>query len=174
VRRRVVLAVAGPIVLVLLVAQQLALRDLRELEASYIAAREPTACATQELVPFAFGNDDVDIDELDLALVELIEEAADEVRTQRRRFERARTLPFPPLRSARSALGNAYAAQGRLYEAMLADPQGSEPELRRLGRANARTERRMATARRWLVVDPPAEWNRRFVCDEEPPFVPPR
>ncbi len=172
-RRKVILIVVVALLL-LLGLQQLALRDLRRLERDYIAAREPTACATQALIPYAFRSEGVSDQELDDTIAELVEEAGAEVAEVRARFRaRGNVLPFPPLRAARRALGEALDAQEDLYEAMINRPEDSNEELRVSGRANNRTERRLATVRRFLLVDPHSDWDQRFVCDEEPPPVPP-
>ena len=170
--KRVVLpAVAVGFVLVAL-GHRVALRDLRGVESDYLAAREITACATQSLLPHAFGED-LDFDALDADLDRLTREAADASLELARAFERDDVAAFPPVRAARDRLATALAAQAALYAALVADPDGSNDELRRLGAANNAFERRAKSGRRWLLVGKPADWDERFVCDEPPPFVPP-
>lgn len=152
--------------------QRVALRDLRQLERDYIAAREPTACATQGLVPLAFS--DFTDAELDSTLEALISEAREESEAERQRFRRRTVAPIPPVRSAREALAEALDAQVALYDALVEDPQGSYDELKRLGRLNNTFERRAARARNLLLVGQPTGWKQRFICDEEPPTVPPQ
>ena len=172
--RRPKLVVPVVIALLLLVTggfvHRAALADLRQIERDYLAAREPTACATQGLLPFAFGE--IDLEELDRALEELVVEAGRESAEVRRRVEGRRVAPFPPVRSARDALEDALRAQTSLYEAMIERPDESEEELRALGRRNADVERKLARARNTLIVGRPTGWDRRFVCDEPPPATP--
>ena len=162
------------VVIVLLVGvavgHRAAVRDLRRLEGDYLAAREPTACATQGLLPFAFGR--IDLDEFDAALEELVVDAGRESDELRRRFGRRHVGPFPPVRDARDALADALRAQTALYEAMITTPADSEDELRELGRRNAVVERRLARARSALLVGRPTGWDRRFQCDDPPPPTP--
>jgi len=172
VTRRTVLLTCLAVVLVAgLVVHRIALRDLRRLEQDYIAAREPTACATQSLVPLALGR--LDLKDLDDVLVILTHEAHAASVELRDDFERRRVFPFPPVRGARAALAEALDEQVALYDAMIKTPDASEDELRRLGRANTRFERRAETARNFLLVGEGEGWARRFVCDDEPPFIPP-
>jgi hypothetical protein len=166
----VAIALGATIVVLLVVTQRFALRDLRVLEADYIAAREPTACATQGLTPFAFGE--VSFPKLDAALDRLVRQAGDQSSALRDRFHRRHVVPLPPVRSARAALADALDAQVALYAAMRDDPAHSEDELRTLGLANTRVERRFAALRRELFVGRPPGWGRRFMCDEAAPPTP--
>ena len=150
--------------------QRAALADLRQIERDYVAAREPTACATQGLLPFAFGQ--IDLEELDAALEELVVEAGQESAEVRRLVDRRRVLPYPPVRGAHEALTDALRAQTVLYEAMIERPADSDEELRALGQRNAAVERKLARARNTLLVGRPTGWDRRFACDEPPPATP--
>ena len=166
--------VAAIVFVVLFVLQRFALRDLRRLENDYIAAREPTACATQNLLPFAFPGEAPKRGERDAAVAKLVNEAAREVRTVRVKFvARGSVFPFPPLRSAHAAVRKSMDKQVVLYEAMVADPDHSDDELRASGLANTSAERKLNTVRGWLFVGSGKDWRRRFVCDKEPPFIPP-
>ena len=160
-------AVVAGLLVGLAAGQRVALRDLRRLEAVYVAGREATACATQSLLPFAFG--DIDLDELDAELERLVVEAGVETDRVRDRLDGRAVVPYPPLRSARRALARALDDQAALYEAMLIEPAGSEDELRALGRSNREVERRLSRVRRTLLVGEPSGWDRRYVCDEPPP-----
>ena len=154
-------------VLVLLVpVQRIALRDLRRLEQDYMAAREPTACATAALEPYAFDLDD--LEELDAVVEDLVRGALAESEELHERFAERRVAPVPPIKAAREELADALDAQVALYRAMLDDPDGSQDELRVLGRSNNRFERRAARARNLLLVGKPTGWDRRFACDTEP------
>ena len=155
-------------VLVLLIPfQRIALRDLRRLEQDYMAAREPTACATAALEPYAFDLDD--LDELDRVVEDLVRGALSESEQLHERFAERRVAPVPPISSTRDALADALDAQVALYRAMLEDPQGSRDELRVLGRSNNDFERRAARVRNLLLVGKPTGWDQRFMCDTEPP-----
>lgn len=161
-RAPLLVLVAG--VVVLLVVQQLALRDLRRLEAAYIGAREPTACATQALTPGAFSTDQSHLTE---TVLRLVTTASDQSQALRRRYHETDhvRMPLLQLQDSERAIGNALDAQISLYEAMVGDPQHSEPKLRTLGLANTEAERRLRRARRVLLVGEAPEWKRRFICD---------
>ena len=155
-------------VLVLLIPfHRIALRDLRRLEQDYMAAREPTACANAALEPYAFDLDD--LEELDAVVEDLVRGALAESEELHETFGDRSVAPVPPISTARGALADALEAQVALYRAMLEDPQGSGDELRRLGRSNNDFERRAARARNVLLVGKPTGWDRRFMCDSEPP-----
>jgi hypothetical protein len=170
-RRTLVLSVLAVVLLAGVVVHRIALRDLRRLEQDYISAREPTACANQALMPLALGR--LDVDDLDEMLVILTNEAHAESVGLRDDFKKHRVFPFPPVEGARAALADALDQQVALYDAMIKTPDASDDELRRLGRANSRFERRAESARSVLFVGEGEGWNRRFVCDDEPPVVPP-
>ena len=135
---------------------------LRAAEDAYVDGRAVTACATRRLGPFA--SEQADLDELPAALDEILAEArADAERVHRR----AMSLPMgihPSVRDAGRAVRHALEAETALYEAMVEDPTGSEDELEELGRANARAERELADARRWMLADEPDGWEERFRC----------
>ena len=149
---------------VLLVLQQLALRDLRRVEALYIAGREPTACATQGLAEGAFSPDQSDLPENVLALVR---EGAAGSRTVRDRAyaDDLVQLPLPALSDAQHAVRRALDDQVALYDAMIDDPASSDPKLRTLGLANTRAERKIRAARGWVLASETEAWKRRFICD---------
>ena len=170
-RRVVALVVVAVLLVVLGIGHRIALRDLRRLEADYVAAREPTACATQSLLPFAFGK--IDFEALDAELERLVTEAGEESHQLREGFDDRQVLPIGPVADARRALTAALDAQTDLYDAMLRDPAGSDDELRRLGRRNTAVERRFERARNVLLVGRPNGWDRRFVCDDPPPATSP-
>jgi hypothetical protein len=159
---RRVLVVAGALLLVLAVVQQLALRDLRRLEGAYIAGREPTACATQALAPGAFSPDQSHLTDTVLALVTKADEQTHELRS---RYRRTDHVHVPQLTASDEGIRRALDAQVRLYDAMVGDPAHSEPKLRTLGLANANAEHRLAEARRVLLVGATHDWKRRFICD---------
>jgi hypothetical protein len=165
------LLVIGVLLVTGLLVHRVALRDLRRLEQDYIAAREPTACATQELVPLALGPDGRD--SLDATVLKLTKQALSQSVRLRDDFTGRKVAPFPPVRSARSALAEALDKQVALYQAMVDDPDTTDDDLRALGHANTRFERRAESARRLLLVGKGSGWARRFVCDVEPPPVPP-
>jgi hypothetical protein len=154
----------GAVLLVLVVLQQVALKDLRRVEALYIAGREPTACATQGLAAGAFSTDQSDLPENVLTLVKQGREGSIAVRDRAEAEDLVR-LPLPPLTSAQRAVREALGLQVRLYDAMVDEPAASEPKLRALGLANTRAERKLRTARRLLLVSETLEWRRRFICD---------
>lgn len=162
VRRIVVFAVVS--LVVLFVLQQLALADLRRLESAYIGAREPTACATQSLAPMAFNQDQSKLPE---TVLRLVTQASEESVRLERRFREGDhvRMPLPALRRSERAIGRALAAQVALYDAMVAEPDASEPKLRTLGLANTAAERQLAQARRLLLASETDAWKRRFVCD---------
>lgn len=151
----------------LFVTHRLALLDLRRLEAEYIAAREPTACANQSLVPFTVGS--IDLDALDEAVEEAIFVARAQSRELYDRGERRRLSVIPPVSAAGDALDDALAAQVALYDALVDDPAGSDDELAELGRRNGRFERRIGRLRNILLVGAGDGWSTRFVCDQPPP-----
>ena len=161
-RRGVVLALlmlAG-----LFAVQQVALGDLRRLESAYVAAREPTACATEALKPMAFSIDQSTMPD---TVLRLVTEASQESARLEKRF-RGRDhvrVPLPALRESERAIGEALRAQVSLYDAMVREPDASEPELRTLGLANTAAERRLARARRMLLATETTAWKRRFICD---------
>ena len=158
------LVLAGTLLVALVVVQQVALRDLRRLEEAYIEAREPTACATQALKPMAFS---VDQSRLTETVLELVTEASQESVRLEREYRSADNvrLPLPAFGDAERAIGEALRAQVSLYDAMVHDPDASEPRLRTLGLANTRVERRLATVRRQLLASETDAWKRRFICD---------
>ena len=149
---------------VLVVLQQLALRDLRRVEALYIAGREPTACATQGLAEGAFSIDQSDLPDNVLALVREGAAGSRAVRDRAHAEDLVR-LPLPALSDAQDAVRRALDDQVALYDAMIDDPAASDPKLRTLGLANTRAERRIRTARRWVLATETEEWKRRFICD---------
>jgi hypothetical protein len=149
---------------VLLVFQQLALRDLRRVEALYIAGREPTACATQGLAPGAFSIDQSKLTENVLALVKQGAAGSRTVRDRAQREDLVR-MPLPVLDDAQDAVRAALDEQVTLYDQMVDDPAASDPQLRTLGLANTRAERRIRTARRWVLATETEAWKRRFICD---------
>ena len=166
-RRGFVLGLILFILAAAVVVHRFALGDLRRLEADYIAAREPTACANQSLVPFAFGDED--IDDLDAALEEAIRDALDESQALRRRVTGAQVTAVPPVRDTQHALEDALDAQVALYQAMLDDPDNADDELTALGRDNNTFERRAGRLRNLLLVGAGDGWSRRFACDDPPP-----
>ncbi|HUP85451.1 MAG TPA: hypothetical protein VM143_07270 [Acidimicrobiales bacterium] len=163
---RIAAAMAAGVVVVAFVLQQVALRDLRRLEAAYIAAREPTACATQGLLPGAFSEDQSQLPETVLALV--TRAYRETVQLDRRYHREDHVLtPLPALQHAEAAIGEALRAQVALYDAMVNDPDSSEAKLHTLGLANTRAERQLGRARRRLLASETQDWRRRFVCDHE-------
>ena len=162
-RVRVAVGVAALLLVLAVAGQRVGVRDLRRLEADYIAAREPTACATAKLTPFATGGRT--LDELDAEVERLVVTAGEASSELQRRFDDRTVLPFPPLRSARTAVGEALDAQVALYEAMLATPAESADELAVLGRRNAAAERALGSARSALLTGPHEDWKDRFRCD---------
>jgi hypothetical protein len=163
-RRRTIAVVAVGLLVIVLVVQQLALHDLRRLESAYIAAREPTACATQGLLPGAFSEDQSELPETVLELVTGAYRETLELDRLYRRNDHVR-VPLPALRRSEAAIGDALRAQVALYEAMVNDPEASEAKLHILGLANTRAERELGRARRQLLASETAAWNRRFICD---------
>jgi hypothetical protein len=163
---RIITAIAGGLLVVVFVLQQVALRDLRGLEAAYIAAREPTACATQGLLPSAFSEDQSELPE---TVLELVTGAYRQTVQLDRRYhdEDHVRVPLPALRRSEAAIGEALRAQVALYDAMVDDPKASEAKLHILGLANTRAERELGRSRRILLASPTAEWKRRFICDHE-------
>jgi hypothetical protein len=163
---RIGLAIAGGVLVILFVVQQFALRDLRRLEAAYIAAREPTACATQGLLPTAFSEDQSELPE---TVLELVTGAFRETVRLDRRFhaEDHVRVPLPALRHSEVAIGDALRAQVALYDAMVNDPKASEAKLHALGLANTRAERLLGRARRLLLASETPAWKRRFICDHD-------
>lgn len=139
---------------------------LRAVELAYMEGRAVTACATKRLGPFA--DEGRDLDELPAALDQILAEArADADRVHRL----ARKLPMgihPRTRAASRAVRRALSAEAALYGAMVEDPTGSEDELQNLGRANARAERALADARRWMLAGEADGWDRRFICPSSP------
>lgn len=156
----IVLVAATVSVLALLAVQQVALRDLREVERSYLAGREVTACANARLVPYV---DDPDRADLDTTVEALVVDARDAASAIVAEYPDS-VVAVPAVRRARTAVARALRAEVALYEALIADPHGSDDDLRRLGRANRRAEQTLASARRWLLVGEPAGWDRRFEC----------
>lgn len=167
--------VAGLVLVVLVVGQRFALRDLRRVEADYVAAREPTACATQGLLPFAFSGEEApSSEERDEAVAELVAQAARDVAEARKAFlAHGGVVPFPPLGAAHGAVRQSMDKQLALYEAMVGDPANSDDELRASGLANTAAERRLDKVRSWLFVGTNERWARRFICKQEAPFIPP-
>ena len=149
---------------VLLVVQQLALKDLRRIESLYIAGREPTACATQGLAPGAFSTDQSHLSENVLRLVRQGADGSRAVQARARAHDLVR-LPLPALEDAQDAVRQALDDQVVLYDAMIDDPAATDPKLRTLGLANTRAERRIRTARRWVLATETEDWKRRFICD---------
>jgi hypothetical protein len=135
---------------------------LRAAEATYLEGRALTACATVRLRPFA--ESDRDLDELPSALDEIIADARREAMTLGAAADDLRGGLLPATDRAVTAVRRAIAAEVILYEAMGDDPTGSEDELRALGEANNRAERRLDDARGWLVAGEPDGWARRFTC----------
>jgi hypothetical protein len=165
-RRILLVALAVLVAAGLLVVRHRAVHDLRTIEHAYLAAREPTACATAALAPSAFTPD---LDELPSTVLRLVTEARDDSRVLREDYRRERShvwVWLPALRRADRALGRALDAQVALYDEMISDPQGSDPELRALGLANTELEHQLAIVRRQLLSGEAADWKRRFVCDE--------
>jgi hypothetical protein len=157
----------GLLILVLIATalQRLALRDLRRVEADYIASRKPTACAIEGLVPFAENNRD--FSEIDDAIATLVDEASTKAAAVRTRFEsRKRVVPYPPVREASAAVGRTLVAQTGLYEAMTRDPLQTDDELRTFARRYADAERKIGDARKALFVGPGDGWSRRAICDD--------
>jgi hypothetical protein len=159
----VVTAVAAVFVM-LIVLQQLALRDVRRVEALYIAGREPTACATQGLAEGAFSIDQSELPANVLALVRQGAAGSREVRDRAATRDVVR-IPLPAIADAQDAVREALDDQVVLYDAMIDEPAASEPKLRTLGLANTRAERRIRTARRWVLAGETEAWKRRFICD---------
>jgi hypothetical protein len=159
-----VVAGAGVSFVVLVAVQQLALADLRRVEALYIAGREPTACATQGLAAGAFSIDQSKLPETTLALVRQGATGSRAVRDRARRRDLVR-IPLPALSSAQAAVREALDDQVALYDAMIDEPARSDAKLRTLGLANTRAERRIRTARRWVLATETEDWRRRFICD---------
>lgn len=158
----VIAAIAALLLLIGVIVQQLSVGQVRAIEQSYVHGRQVTACATEQLSPFASGRS---LDELPDTLEELVVDAHAEttgVRAELR--QRTGGLRIPPVAAATDAVRDALDAEVRLYAALVDDPTGSEDELTELGRANARAERRLATARRWLLIEPGEGWNDRFRC----------
>src|SRR5687768_11823772 len=95
---------------VLLAVQQVALGDLRRLESAYVAARQPTACATAALKPMAFSTDQSAMPD---TVLRLVTDASEESSRLERRFrERDHVrIPVPALRDADRAIGDALRAQ---------------------------------------------------------------
>ena len=151
------------LVVALAIGRQLGVRDLRRLEASYIATRKPTACATQALTPGAFSTDQSKLTETVKRLVTQALNEATAVRDQYRHHRRV--LPMPYLRASEHDIGQAMDAQVALYDAMVHDPTHTEDLLHNLGRANTRAEHRLARVRYVFAVDETDAWKRRFVCD---------
>ena len=166
-RRWAVGAVLAVLVAVLFVIHRLALGDLRRLESEYIAAREPTACANQSLVPFTTGG--IDLDALDEAVEEAIFEARKESRELHERSKKRKVSVIPAVSAAADALDDALTAQVRLYDVLVDDPAGSDDELEQLGRRNGQFERRIGRLRNILLVGAGDGWSTRFVCDRPPP-----
>lgn len=161
------LAALAVLATALLVTHRFALSDLRRLEAEYIAAREPTACANQSLVPFTMGA--IDLEALDEAVEDAIFEAREQSRELHERSKRRRLSVIPPVSAAAEALDDALAAQVELYDVLVEDPAGSDDELAELGRRNGHFERRIGRLRNILLVGAGDGWSRRFVCDHAPP-----
>jgi len=163
-RGRTALVVLAGVAIGLITLQQLALRDLRRLEAAYIAGRQPTACATQALAPGAFSTDQSRLPQTVFALV--THARAETVLLQRRYAAKDHVgVPLPSLRSADRSIGRALNAQVALYDAMVDDPTHSEPKLHVLGLANTAAEHRLARARGELMASQTMSWKRRFVCN---------
>ena len=162
-RRIAIVTVGAFVVLGLGAVHRAALGDFRRAEAAYVDGRAVTACATTELRPFAEGDEQ--LDELPATLEQIVVDARTQVATVRDRARDAGAgLPYPGLDAAVDAVHAAAEAQVELYDAMVDDPTGSDDELRRLGLANTAAERRLSRARRWLLVNEPRGWSRRFVC----------
>jgi hypothetical protein len=158
-----VLVVVVAISAVLVVVQQLALRDLRRLEASYISTRKPTACATQALAPGAFSTDQ---SHLTQNVERIVRQALVEVTAVRERYRHhPNPLGLPQLRSADRAIADAMDAEVALYTAMVSDPTHTEGLLHALGRANTRAEQRLGSIRNLLAAGDTPAWKRRFICD---------
>jgi hypothetical protein len=160
----VVLVIAASVLVPPLAVQQIALRDVRRIEALYIAGREPTACATQGLAAGAFSTDQSHLSDNVLALVQ---QGAAGSRTgrARARAENLVRIPLPALDAAQGAVREALDDQVALYDAMVNAPATTDPKLRTLGLANTRAEKRIRTARRWVFAGETEAWKRRFICD---------
>lgn len=157
-----VAAAVGLTALLVAVVQQVSVGQLRTVEQSYVHGRQVTACATQQLSPFASGRS---LEDLPDTLEELVSAAhSDAIDVQAELRGRTGGPQIPPVAAAADAVQAAVDAEVQLYAALVGDPEGSEDELVALGRANARAERRLATARRWLLIDPGEGWNDRFRC----------
>ena len=161
---RALVVASSVVVVVLVVLQQVALKDLRRIEALYIAGREPTACATQGLAPGAFATDQSHLSEDVLQLVRQGSDGSRAVRARADAHDLVR-IPLPALHDAQDAVREALDDQVVLYDAMVDDPASSDPKLRTLGLANTRAERRIRTARRWVLATETEDWKRRFICD---------
>jgi hypothetical protein len=160
----VALVTAASLLVPLLVVQQVALRDVRRIEGLYIAGREPTACATQGLAAGAFSTDQSHLSEDVLELVKQGAAGSREVRARAMADDLVR-IPFPAVDAAQDAVREALDDQVALYDAMVDAPATTDPKLRTLGLANTRAERRIRTARRWVLAGETEAWRRRFVCD---------
>ena len=159
---RSLLITSGVVFLVLLVIQQLALKDLRRLEADFMEARQPTACGQSQLTPFAF---DVENEDFEPTLDRIVVEGRDEVAAIRDRFKkRSLVLPIPQVTAAHKAVDKSMDAQFALYVAMVDDPQNSTDEMTRSGLANHDAEKKLQRLRNVLAVQAAEGWDRRFQC----------
>lgn len=143
--------------------QRIGLAHVRDIESSYVAGRQVTACATASLTPFAESRRPME--ELPDELERLVVTARGDVEEVMNRLDDLRNAPpYPAVRGAHEAVRNALAAEVTLYDALVRDPANSRDELVALGAANQRAEARLSTARRWLLVGTGEGWSRRFAC----------
>jgi hypothetical protein len=159
-RRLAAVAVAATFVAVGLL-HRAALVQVRDAEAAYVEARRVTACATARLTPFAESGRD--LDELPEALEEILTDARAELVQTRERTPRGAAL-YPRATTALRSVRAAIIAQVALYDAMVADPDGSGDELTALGQANRTAEARLEEARNAMFIGPGAGWSSRNAC----------
>src|SRR5438128_2740035 len=142
-------AIAGACIVALLVGllllRHLGERDVRRLEAAYLATRQPTACATQALTPGAFSTDQSQLTQTVARLVVQALNQATAVREQYRHHRRV--LPLPYMRASERDIAKAMDAEVTLYDAMVRDQTHTDDLLHRLGRANTRAEHHLARVR---------------------------